>query len=120
MLNRTFKTGAGVRRTELVIESAINGDADSTGQVLPEWSEFTRRFGGKARESGDEYQAAMTTQAILDSVYILPYDDKTKRITPRMRVKIGDRILNITSVSDPGDMHEKIVIGCSESVPVTN
>ena len=109
---------SGARRTELCIEHVRDAEALDSGEVLPEFDRvFCRRIGGKVYELGREYQAAMTTQAILVSVYEIPYDEKTKDITPRMRVRIdGCRYLNIASVVDYEDRHEKIILGLTESV----
>jgi head-tail adaptor len=118
MLRSRIQNNAGRRTTEVVIEEATDGTANAAGEVLPEWSTYCERFAKKAHESGREFQAAMTTQAILVAVYELPYDEKTKAITPRMRMKIGTRVFGITSVSDLDDAHEKIILGLIEPVSV--
>lgn len=116
--HRQFFNAAGSRRTELCIEHVQDGQPLDSGEVLPDFdSVYCRRLGGKVLELGREYQAAMTTQAILQSVYEIPYDEVTKCITSRMRVRIdGERILNIASVIDYEDRHEKIILGLTENV----
>lgn len=101
----------------MTIEHVKDADPNTVQEVLPEFDKvYCVRIGGKVLELGREYQAAMTTQAILTSVYEIPYDEKTKCITPRMRVRIDDRHLNIASVVDYEDRHEKIILGLTESV----
>ena len=114
---RQVFNAAGYRRTELVIEQIVDAAANTAGEVLPEVDRvICRRMAAKSTELGREYQAAMTTQSVLNSVYEVPYDDVTCTLTPRMRVRIGTRTLNIASVVDFEDRHEKIVLGLTESV----
>lgn len=103
----------------MVIEENVNQPANSIHEVVPEWRPFCTRWAGAANQFGREYQAAMSTQGVVSAVFEIPYDSETVQITPKHRVRIGTRILNITSAFDFDERHEKIVLGCSEAKPTT-
>lgn len=107
---------AGQRNTFVVVEQATNAAPNDHYEVLPDFSFLCDRFAEAVPTTGREFQAAMATQPLLNSILKLPYDSITATITPRDRVKIGERILNIASVFNEGENNEKIVVWTMEKV----
>jgi SPP1 family predicted phage head-tail adaptor len=67
-------------------------------------------------KSGREFIAAKTMQPELDSMLELPFDSVTSQITPRDRVLMNGRILNVAAAYDPTNNREKIVLEVMEPV----
>lgn len=107
---------AGSRNNWVTIERASDADANSTGEVLPEWTELCGRWAGSQITSGRELTAAMSVQPMLQSIMELPYDPVTMTIKPRDRVNDDGRLLNINAVFNQGENNEKMILWLIEPV----
>lgn len=117
MLPRSkIANAAGLRNNYVTVERASDADANTTGEVLPEWTLLCGRWSSTRITSGREFQAAMTVQPMLRAIQELPYDTVTATISPRDRVKDGDRVLNIDAVFNDGENNEKIILWLIEHV----
>lgn len=111
-----LNNGAGQRNTLVVVQRATSAEPNDANEVLPEWSFLCDRFAKSLPTGGREFQLAMTTQPLLNGIYELPYDEATSTITPRDRIKVGDRIVNIASVFNEAEANEKIILWTMEPV----
>lgn len=117
MLQRSkLHNAAGPRNNYITIERAADGEADSTGQVLPVFTRLCQRWCSARITGGREFTAALAVQPILQSIQELPYDSVTKTITPRDRMNDDGRILNIAAVFNEGENNEKIILWLMEPV----
>ncbi len=116
MLTSKLYNAAGKRNNYLTIERATDATANSTGEVLPEFSVLCKRFASVKPTNGREFTAAMTVQPMLQSILELPYDSVTSTITPRDRVVMGERTLNIGAVFNENQNNEKIILWIIEPV----
>lgn len=118
MLKSKIANAAGARNNYVTIERATDAAANSTGEVLPEWTVLCQRWAGSQITGGREFTAAMSVQPMLQSIMELPYDTVTKTITPRDRFNDDGRILNINAVFNQGENNEKIILWLIEPVRI--
>lgn len=89
---------AGQRRTRVVVQVAVDAEANASGEVTPDYTQISYvRYAKEMLTSGREFQSAMQTVAMLQGILKLPYDSRTKTLTARDRVVIGDRVLNFAA-----------------------
>lgn len=103
---------AGQRRTRVVVQVAVDAAANASGEVVPDFTQVSYvRYAKEMLTSGREFQYAMQTVAMLQGILKLPYDSRTKDLTARDRVVIGDRILNFAAPPiDEEGKHQTITI----------
>lgn len=115
MLRGKLDNGAGKRNTRVTIEKASDKAANSSYEVTPTWTTLCERWAEMAITSGREFQAALQVVPQLMGIVKLPYDTRTKTITSRDRITIGDRTLNIAGIWNENETNEKIVVWCVET-----
>ena len=115
MLLSKLRNAAGRRRTWVTVEQASDDVANATGEVLPQWTTLCSRWAEAAFTSGREFQAAMQVVPMLNGILKLRYDSLTKTITSRDRIKIGERVLNLSAVFNENEANETIVLWCVET-----
>ena len=108
--------GAGKRNTYVTVERAADATANSTGEVLVTHSTLCNRWAGVKPTTGREFQAAMAAQPLLNAILELTYDAVTATITPRDRVILNGRPLNIAAVFNENENNEKIILWIIEEV----
>lgn len=118
MLKSKIPNAAGNRNNYVTVERASDADANTTGEVLPEWTLLCGRWVGAKITGGREFTAAMTTIPNLSSIQEMPYDTVTKTITPRDRINDDGRILNIAAVFNEGENNEKMILWLTEPVQI--
>lgn len=116
MLKSKVYNGAGSRSSIATIEYLTELADSTTGEIARQWNVFCERYAEEMITSGREFMAAFSVQPILQGILKLPYDERTKLITPKMRLRIDGRVLNFAGVWDEGGTHEKIVLWCIEEV----
>lgn len=89
---------------------------DSYGQPIETWSTYAIRYADVLPSSGREYVTAQQRYAEEITLLRLRYDSTTKNISPKMRVKYGDRFLNIESALNDNDRNKSIQLLCREAV----
>lgn len=105
---------AGKYRTRCIVEQPVETVADMHSIEIT-WTKYGNgRWLCELPTTGKEYQAAMTTIPMLSGIYRTRADSESLGITPRMRIRIGDRVLHIDSVADEGGEHREVVIRCIE------
>lgn len=93
----------GSRRFPVEIQDDTGETRTGRGSLVAEWETVYECFADLVPLSGREYWEGQQTQADADyGIEILAPDEL--RITPRMRVKYGDRVFNIMSVLNPGEL----------------
>lgn len=108
-----LSNAAGRRNTNVSIQIATDSEPNSMGEVNPEYLTSYTRFAGMALTSGREFVAAMSVQPMLSAIIKLPYDSKTKCITPRDRICFDGKVYNISEVMNEGMANEKMVLWCT-------
>lgn len=107
---------AGKRNIWITVQRMTDADANDIGEVLPESSVLCERWAACKPTHSKEYQVAMTTQPLLYGVYELPYDPETATITPKDRVLLDGRTLNLAGAINEGENNEKILLWVIEPV----
>lgn len=107
---------AGVRNTWITIQRISDAPANDVGEVLPEATKLCERWAAAKPTNGREFTAAMAVQPMLYAIYELPYDPETAQITPRDRVLLDSRVLNLAAVFNEGENNEKIILWVIEPV----
>lgn len=107
---------AGTRNTWITVQRMTDATANDIGEVLPKATTLCERWAACKPTMGREFQAAMATQPLLNAIYELPYDPETATITPKDRVLIDSRILNLAAVFNEGENNEKIILWVIEPV----
>jgi SPP1 family predicted phage head-tail adaptor len=106
----------GSRNNFVTIQRATNSGENDNYETLPDFNDLCSRFAGSKVTKGAEFMAALQVQPNLQAIYELPFDSVTKTITPRDRVTIDDRILNIAAAFNEGENNEKIILWLIEPV----
>lgn len=104
---------AGKYGTRCTVEEPVETVADMHSIEIT-WTTYAGRWLSEAPTNGREYQAAMTTVPMLRGIYRTRADSESLAITPRMRIRIGDRVLGIDSVYDEGGENREVVLWCIE------
>lgn len=100
-----------VRKHRLTIESL---DPGSELEGRPEaWSEFAKAFGEITPLTGTEYQLAQQMQS---SVTHRIRTEFVQSVTPRMRLKYGERCFNVQSVVNVEERNRELEWMCTEAV----
>ncbi len=110
-----FKTTAGDYRTRVVIEQATES-TNAVGEVELTWSTYATRWAKAEPLFGREFQEAMQIVAAITTGITLRSDAQTRAITPKMRLKIGTRLLNIVHVKDAFEARREVIVWCIEEV----
>lgn len=107
---------AGVRNNFVTVQMATDGVPGAIGEVLPTWSTRCQRWAGSKPKSGKEFMAAMTINPMLNAIMEFPYDSVTSQITPRDRVIMDGRTLNIAAAYREDENREKMIVWVVEPV----
>jgi SPP1 family predicted phage head-tail adaptor len=97
-------------RHRITIQSPPSG-TDSYGDPVGDWTDFATIWAGIEPLQGREYVAALQEQSEVDTRVVIRY---LKRVRPSMRVKYGERTLNIISVIDNREAHRDMQLMCKE------
>lgn len=100
----------GELRSRVTFQVANEID-DGYGGKQVEWADRFNAWAYIEPLSGREYFDAMQTQTEISHRVIVRYRND---ITPDMRIKYGDRILEIEAVIDIGNQHRFLEILCRE------
>ena len=108
-----WKTSAADYKTRVTIEQATES-VNEMSEYTQTWAEYCARWANVAPFSGYEFQAAMATTPNLRSLVKLRSDTETRQITPKMRITISGRTLNISAVYDEVQGHRQVALHCIE------
>jgi SPP1 family predicted phage head-tail adaptor len=99
---------------EIISIERDEGVADSYGQVVPAWRPFITNLPAEVIFTGGNEQSIADQQAAINNFKVtIRY---VEGITPKMRVKWCDRVLNILSLGDPKGRRVELVLVCTEKV----
>lgn len=110
-----FKTTAASYKTRVTVQQPTETVNDAH-EVELTWGEYAKRWARLAPTSGIEFQAAMQQIPMLQVLMRMRSDNATRAITPRMRIVVGTRVLNIAAVFDESNERREIVVMCVEVV----
>lgn len=104
---------AGRRNRQITIEQVAEGTTDSYGAPTLTWSTYATRFAAVMPESGREFQAAKAVRADMTHLIEMPY---CSGVTPKMRIMLGTRYLQIVSVANLEEANVTHRLACVERV----
>ncbi len=105
---------AGEYRTKVTIEQPNDALDDIGAPYAGTWTKYADRWASIDPSNGREYQQALTVVADLAAIVRMRYDPKTAAMTPRMRIRKGNRLWEIASVADSGERNQEMVLYCTE------
>lgn len=108
-----LKLGAGQYRTKVTIEQPTTAVGGYNDPQLS-WSTYASRWAQVETNSGRELQRAQQTIPETTAVIRMRSDSLTRAITPRMRAKIGNRVLNIAVANDEGELRQEVILWVTE------
>lgn len=103
---------AGQLRHRLVIQQATE-TRDNFGQAQPSWTTFAERYAEVLPQSGREFLAARTLTPELTHLVRLR---GVAGITPKMRVLLGTRVLDILAAVPVEERPRELLLTCRELV----
>jgi len=114
-------TPAQQRDRKITIEqpdasAAANDYGETDLTVSGGWSSYAVRFASVQTKGGREFWKVDKVEAEVSHMLSVLRDSVTALITPRMRVKLGSRILQIVSAVDVDDARAEVQIQCKEVV----
>ena len=107
----------GEYRRVVVIQERDESSTDVLNHPVPDWTDYHRCRASGRPLGGREYFQAQQTQATHSHVYRVHYSDKSKAITPKMRLvdrTDGEQILNIVRVHNVDNKNREMELGCVE------
>jgi SPP1 family predicted phage head-tail adaptor len=108
-----WKTSAAQYKTRVTIQQPVE-TVNAISEFTQTWETYIERWAEVLPSGGREFQAALSTNPMLQSIVRLRSDTETRAITPKMRISFNDRTLNIDAVFDERDGWRQVVIHCSE------
>lgn len=103
-------TRVGQRRTLITIQKETT-TGDGMGGTTSEWSDFAKIYARQIIRRAD----ANTIADQIESVQYSRWDVRfIAGITPKMRVVVGSRVMEINAVYDPSQKRERLEILCTE------
>jgi len=103
---------AGWLRHRIVIQELV-GTKNSYGEVVQSWQDVATVWASIEPLRGREYVEAAAAQVNVDHRIRIRY---RSGISPKMRVKYGERTFQINSVVDPREEHKEMELMCEEDV----
>ena len=103
--------GANGRRHRVVIEQAT-GTPDAAGQLIPTWRTFADADAQIDPIASSERIRAGEQIGVLTHRVRLPFIDG---VTRDMRLRFGSRVLNIHSITVPGERRRELDLLCEEA-----
>jgi SPP1 family predicted phage head-tail adaptor len=96
----------------ITIQQTTTGQ-DTSGAEIESWATFAEVFAEKHEGSGREFFSAQKVNPELSVVFKIRYRSD---LNSKMRIKLGMRILDILSISDPEDKRMFLNINCKEVI----
>lgn len=112
MESGNFNRRVTIQRIELNPETDDHGEVDLTDDA--NWETYAVRWAAVKNMSGREWWKSNKINAEVTLIIKIPYDRFTQNINSKMRIRLGDRTINIVAVTDPDEMHEVIEMQCKE------
>ena len=110
-----FRISASDYKTRLTIQQATESTND-VHEVELTWGTYAKRWAKLAPSSGMEFHAALQTVPMLQAIVRMRSDELTRAITPKMRLLVGTRTLNIAAIYDETNERREVVLWCVEEV----
>lgn len=103
--------GSGQFNNRVIIQQLKTGVEDSNNQIdvsnSANWQTYATRWMGLIPKGGREFRLAQQQEADLTHLVRFVSDTATRGITHQMRIKFGDRILNVVDSYDV-DGHKQV------------
>lgn len=112
MNSGNFNRRVTVQQIESNPETDAHGEVDLTNEA--NWETYAVRWAEIQSEGGKEFWKVNKVNAEVSHLIRIPYDRLTLGIDSKMRIRLGDRTINIVSVVDPDERHEVIEMQCKE------
>lgn len=95
---------------------AVTETEDGYGGITEAWATVFKRWANVRPVGGREPYINDQRLAELSLVVTVRYDSSTKTITPKHRIKYGDRYLEIDSVVNVQEQNQELRVFCNEYV----
>ncbi len=112
MESGNFNRRVTIQRIELNPETDAHGEVDLTDEG--NWETHAVRWANIKTKGGREWWKSDKINAEVTHVIQIPYDKLTQNIDSEMRIRLGDRTINIVAAYDVDEMHEVIEMQCKE------
>jgi len=103
---------AGQLKHRIVIEQQTQ-TKNAIDEIILTWSTFCTVWAAIEPATGQTYYAANQLEAKVDGRVRMRYHDD---LDPTMRIRFGDRILNIVSIIHPKENHRELHLMYSEGL----
>jgi len=103
-------TRVGQRRTLISIQQET-ATSDGMGGKTVVWSEFAKVYARQIIRRADANTIADQIESVQYSRWDIRYLDG---VTPKMRLVVGSRVMEINAVYDPSQKRERLEIVCTE------
>lgn len=101
---------AGKLRTLISIQQGT-ATSDGMGGKTVVWSEFAKVYAHQIIKRADANTIADQIESVQYSRWVVRYIDG---ISPKMRIVVGSRVMEINAVYDPSQKRERLEIVCTE------
>lgn len=103
-------TRVGQRRTLITIQKETT-TGDGMGGTTSEWSDFAKIYARQVIRRADANTIADQIESAQHSRWDIRY---IAGVTPKMRLVVGSRVMEINAVYDPSQKRERLEILCTE------
>jgi len=104
-------TRVGQRRTLISIQQEKTATSDGMGGKTVVWSEFAKVYARQIIRRADANTIADQIESVQYSRWDIRY---LAGVTPKMRLVVGSRVMEINAVYDPSQKRERLEIVCTE------
>jgi len=104
---------AGIIRHKVVIQQNVPTEKDSYGAEVEDWTEYATVWAAIEPVRGREFWDSQQVNAEVTGKITMRY---LSGVTPKMRVKHGDRYFEILAVINPEEKNEELQLMVKESV----
>ena len=112
MESGNFNRRVTVEQVESNPETDDHGEVDLSDDG--NWVTYAVRYADIRTKGGREWWKSDKIHAEVTHVIRIPYDRLTQKIDSKMRIRLGDRIINIVAAYDVDERHEVIEMQCKE------
>lgn len=109
---------AGLKNQRVTIQTRNETSRDAMGGISPTWEDTYREWAYVRPARGREFEAAASTQGQILWLVTLNYDNRTKSLSPKNRLRWdnnADTTLEILRAWDVDGLRKEIELECVEA-----
>lgn len=104
------KLGGGKYRHRLRVEKRDEDAVSEMNEPIESWDLYCERWAEVLPSNGREFAGGDKVASDVTHNVRMRYDSTTAAITPKMRLRSGDRIYNITHATEDGHAKEMLLM----------